>query len=135
MKELREYLMDNVNDLQYPDEKNDEYNKEFVEDQIKIYPLVLRWVKLYILPMKQKKFNHTLTSYGMKHKCENMIGTYVWNETLKYAMMEAGFEYKGSINHIYQISNKKYNILSNLIRQCAKSGELTDFPELIKEAL
>jgi hypothetical protein len=60
-----------------------------------------------------------------------MIGRYVWNETMKYAMMEVGFIPKGSINHTYQLNNRGINILYK--KASINHGIFTDFPELMKK--
>lgn len=50
------------------------------------YRQVERWLIKYIIPRMRNKSKRIVTSYTLKHWCEDAIGGYVSNETVKFIL-------------------------------------------------
>jgi hypothetical protein len=67
---------------------------------------IISWVEGNI--PQRKTINHKISSYGLKHICEQAVGFYVSNGEMKGAMLKAGFVAgnRRRINWSFNISQK-----------------------------
>ena len=68
---------------------------------------IKKWVESALKKTKNINFN-ALSSYGLKHICEDSIGVYVSNQEMIDTLKELGFEMKiikGTPNYLFNISS------------------------------
>ena len=79
-----------------------------MENQEKIKnEFIKKWVESALKKTKNINFN-ALSSYGLKHICEDSIGVYVSNQEMIDTLKELGFEMKiikGTPNYLFNISS------------------------------
>ncbi len=65
--------------------------------------LIISWIKTNL--KKRKNINNSISSYGLKHRCERDLGFYVSNNEIKECMKEIGFKsVPYQCNEYYNIS-------------------------------
>lgn len=80
--------------------------EQFKKKDAEFQEKVIQWAESRLVKMKTK--NPRVTSYGLKHICENAIGQYVHNDEMKAAMILCGFTSfnKNELNQFYNITKK-----------------------------
>lgn len=69
------------------------------------------------LPTKLKGINSKVSSYGLKHKFEKMLGFYISNLDMKEAMARLGYKNNGDVqNQYYNISSKELNEVEKILK-------------------
>ena len=69
------------------------------------------------LPTKLKGINSKVSSYGLKHKFEEILGFYISNLDMKEAMARLGYKNNGDKqNQYYNISSREINELNKILR-------------------
>jgi hypothetical protein len=64
--------------------------------------LIIGWIKTNL--KERKKINNSVSSYGLKHRCERDLGFYVSNIDIKICMKELNFR------SVPYYCNEYYNI-------------------------
>lgn len=83
---------------------------------------LVKLIQTYLSPIKT--INENVSSYGLKHLFEVIMGGYVGNGELKGAMIVCGFNVRvcdSVINHHYNISNKGVKHLRRLVDKKIKA--------------
>lgn len=52
--------------------------------------LIISWIKTNL--KARKNINNSISSYGLKHRCERDLGFYVSNDEIKLCMKELNFK-------------------------------------------